>query len=104
MSNTLGLLLSLSLAVILLIINSLVSYLAKRFVTEKGGKILECRFAEIRSGNHPSKGDFIYKVRFLDKSDNEHKSYIRVSFITGVSIEEDQIIKSTEPSNKRATP
>jgi len=100
MSNNLGLLLSILFSilwvVILLIIYSLLSYLVNRFVTEQGGKILEYHFAGLKSGKYPSKGDFIYRVRFLDKLGSEHKSYIRISFITGISIEEDQIIKSIE--------
>ncbi len=100
MSNILGLFLSLLFSiwwvVVLLITRSLLSYLVNRFVTEQEGKILEYHFVGLRSGKYPSKGDFIYRVRFLDKSGCEHKAYIRISFITGVSIEEDQIIKSIE--------
>ena len=100
MSNNLGLFLSLLFsiwwAVILLITRSLLSYLVHRFVTEQEAKILEYNFVGLRSGNYTSTGDVIYRVRFLDKSGCEHKAYIRISFITGVSIEEDQIIKSIE--------
>ena len=101
MSNTLALLLSVFVVILVLIINSLFSYLVKRFITEQGGKILECRLAEFRPGKYPSRGDPVYQVRFLDKSGNEHKSYLRMSFIAGVSIEEDQIIKSIEIEQKQ---
>ena len=94
MSNIVALLLSIFVVVVVLTINYLFSYLAKRFITEQGGKILKCHFAEYRSSKFPlARSEPIYRVHFTDKTGNEHKSYVRISFISGVSMEEDQIIK-----------
>jgi hypothetical protein len=96
MSNTLGLIFAIFIVFAILTVDSLSSYLVKRFITEQGGKILECHLAEYRSSKYPlTRSEPIYRVHFTDKTGNEHKSYVRISFISGVTMEEDQIVKPT---------
>jgi hypothetical protein len=94
MSNTVGFLSAVFIVLVVLTVNAFFSYLAKRFITEQGGKILESHLAEYRPSKFPlARSEPVYRVHFIDKARNEHKSYVRISFVSGVSIEEDQIIK-----------
>ena len=93
MPNYLFLLLSLGIVFLVITIERLLSYFVKRYITNQGWTLLESRWAGIQPGGYLSKGDPIYQIRYLDKSGSEHNAYLRMSFIYGIKIEEDRIIK-----------
>jgi hypothetical protein len=68
----------------------------KRYVEERGGKVLDSNWSPFGPGWFGEKSDRIYGVRYLDKDGNEHEAHCKTSMWTGVYLTEDRIVKYAE--------
>ncbi len=68
----------------------------RRYITERGGKVLHAGWTPFGPGWFGEKSDRIYKVRYLDKDGNEHHAHCKTSALSGVYFTKDEIVRYAE--------
>lgn len=69
-------------------------------IEAKGGKLISKEWSPFGKGWFGEENDRIYKVRYLDKDDNEHEAYVKTSMFGGVYFTDDQIVKYSDKIKK----
>lgn len=75
----------------------------RRYITDRGGKVLHAGWAPFGPGWFGEKSDRIYEVHYIDKEGNEHRAHCKTSAMSGVYFTKDEIVKYAErPEEPRA--
>ena len=65
----------------------------RKYVEQRGGKLIPAAWSPFGPGWFGEKNDRIYQVRYLDHDGNEHEAYAKTSMWTGVYLTEDRILR-----------
>lgn len=65
----------------------------RKYIEQRGGRLLSSGWAPFGKGWFGEKSDRIYEVRYLDGDGNEHEASCKTSMFTGVYFTEDRIVR-----------
>jgi hypothetical protein len=68
----------------------------RAYVADRGGRVLEIRWAPFGPGWFGEKTDRIYDVRYIDRAGNERRAACKTSLTTGVYFTYDEVIRPAE--------
>lgn len=87
---------ALGLVILVILIERLLSYIVNQYIENQGWVLLDSRWVGVQPRGYLSRGNPIHKIRYVDKSGNQHNAFLRISLIYGIEIEEDQLINSSK--------
>lgn len=67
-----------------------------RYITERGGKLLDCSWAPFGPGWFGENVSRIYRITYRDTVGNVHEAYARTSLFSAVYLTNDQIVQPVE--------
>lgn len=65
----------------------------RQYVADRGGRVLDIRWAPFGPGWYGEKSDRIYEVRYVDPDGNERRAACKTSLTTGVYFTLDEVVR-----------